>query len=112
VRVHAIVGEAAGRAPIIVDDMISTGGTIEAAARALLQAGCKPRIVVAASHLLLVSGAADRLARLPIQQLVGTDSVAGEPATAIKRASIAPLLAETIAWLHENRSITAIDAHG
>lgn len=112
VRVHAIVGEVAGRAPILVDDMISTGGTIEAAARALLQAGCQPRIVVAASHLLLVGGATDRLARLPILQIIGTDSVSAEPRSAIKRVSIAPLIAETIARLHDNRSITDVDAHG
>jgi len=46
VRVRGIVGEVGGRAPIIVDDMISTGGTIEAAAAALIAAGCLPEITV------------------------------------------------------------------
>jgi len=38
VRAHHIIGEVAGRQPIIVDDMISTGKTIAAAAELLLAA--------------------------------------------------------------------------
>jgi hypothetical protein len=51
VRVRGIVGEVAGRLQIIVDDMISTGGTIEAAAAMLAAMSardhgrCQPCIV-------------------------------------------------------------------
>ena len=37
-----ITGEVSGRVPIVAEDMISTGGTIEAAVHALLAAGCTP----------------------------------------------------------------------
>jgi ribose-phosphate pyrophosphokinase len=119
VRVHAVVGEVAGRAPILVDDMISTGATIEAAAWALLDAGCRPRLVVAATHLLFVGGAAERLGRLPIARLAGTDSVVtpdhaarvlSSAAPPITRVSIAPLVAETIVRLHEHRAIVEVEA--
>jgi len=121
VKVHAVVGEVAGRAPSLVDDMISTGATIEAAAWALLDAGCRPRLAVAATHLLVVGDALERLGRLPIARLVGTDSVvlperaarlppaAGPPMT---RLSVAPLVAETIAALHERRALAEVDARG
>jgi adenine/guanine phosphoribosyltransferase-like PRPP-binding protein len=34
VRVRGIVGDVSGRTPVIIDDMISTGGTIDAACKA------------------------------------------------------------------------------
>jgi hypothetical protein len=42
VRATAVIGDVSGRSPVIVDDMISTGGTIEAAVKALLRPGRSP----------------------------------------------------------------------
>lgn len=111
VEVRGIVGDVRGRRPLIVDDMISTGGTIEAAARALLEAGCVPDLVVAASHLLLVGPAEARLRALPLRALLGTDSVAPLAPTAlpIRRVGLAPLIAEVITRLHEGRSLSPLD---
>ena len=53
-RVQSITGEVAGRSPVVVDDMISTGGTKVSAVDALLENGCRPRIILAATHGLLV----------------------------------------------------------
>jgi ribose-phosphate pyrophosphokinase len=96
VKVRGIVGDVAGRVPLIVDDMISTGGTIEAAVQALIAAGCVPEITVAATHGLLVGSARERLQVLPLKQIVVTDSLpASEPGPLpLKVVSIAPLLAE------------------
>jgi ribose-phosphate pyrophosphokinase len=98
VKVHGIVGEVAGRVPVIVDDMISTAGTIEAAARALLAAGCRREITVVASHALLAGPAVERLSALPLKRLTVTDSLPLplDGSLPIATVSLAPMLAETM----------------
>jgi ribose-phosphate pyrophosphokinase len=113
VEVHGIVGDVAGRAPIIVDDMISTAGTVEAAARAVLKAGCLPEITVVATHALLVGPAIARLSALPLKRIVVTDSLptpehGGLPLTTV---SLAPLLAETISRLNVDQSMAGLITH-
>lgn len=107
VEVRGVAGEVAGRAPIIVDDMISTGATIEAAVRTLLEAGCRPEVVVAATHPLFTAGAAERLARLPLARVVVTDALPPPrtPGLAIEVVPLAPLLAEAIGRLREQRPL-------
>jgi ribose-phosphate pyrophosphokinase len=102
VSVRGLVGEVRGRAPIVIDDMISTGGTIAAAIGALVAAGAVPDVAVVASHALLVGPAVERLARLPIRRLVATDSVRLDTPSQLplERVSLAPLLAETVRRLH------------
>lgn len=98
VAVRGVTGNVRGCAPIIVDDMISTGGTIEAAVGALVEAGCTAEVTVAATHALLVGDAVERLARLPIRRLVTTDSVqaAGDPPRGLLRVGVAPLIAAAL----------------
>jgi ribose-phosphate pyrophosphokinase len=104
VRAGELVGDVAGRPAIIVDDMISSGHTIEEAVHALLAHGAAPDIVVAATHGLLVGTAADRLARLPIRGLLITDTVTPEPTPALplQVRSVAALLADAIGRLHRS----------
>ena len=113
VRTLGLIGEVQGRAPLIIDDMVSTGGTIEAAVKALLQAGCRPEITLATSHPLFVGFAAERLRALPIQRCLVTDSVAGPRShlLPIEVASLAPLLADTIRRLHADETLTDLIAH-
>src|SRR5271165_2474844 len=105
VRAEEIAGDVAGR--VVVDDMISTGATIEAAARVLLAHGGAPAIVVAATHGLLVAGAVGRLGRLPVQCTVTTDSLlrGHPPALPLQVESIAPLLADAISRLHHEQPL-------
>jgi ribose-phosphate pyrophosphokinase len=93
--------------------MITTGGTIEAAITALLEAGCARDIVVTATHGLFVADAMKRLEVLPIRGLVVTDSVASSTAggLAVRRVGLAPLLAEAIRRLHEDRSLGDLVVH-
>lgn len=102
VRAEELVGDLDGRPAIIVDDMISTGGTIEAAAHLLAEHGSTPHVTVAATHGLLVGDASERLARLGLRRLLVTDSVAPTGPAALPRAvcSIALLLADAIRRLH------------
>ncbi|HVC21195.1 MAG TPA: ribose-phosphate pyrophosphokinase [Vicinamibacterales bacterium] len=107
VRVRALVGDVKGRRPIVIDDMISTGGTIEAAVKALIEAGSTREISVAATHALFSGGAVERLQGLPIDRLVVTDSVPGREVASlpIERVTLAPLLAAAIHRLHRDDSL-------
>lgn len=113
VKVRQVVGEVRDRKPVIIDDMISTGGTIEAAAHALLAAGCRPEITVVATHLLNVGPASDRLAALGLKRLVVTDSVmpAVKPTAPTQVVSLAPMLAEVIARLNAGESLNHLIGH-
>jgi len=103
VKVQRIVGDVCDKEAIIIDDMVSTGGTIEEAATALIEAGCSVSgIKVATTHGLLVGPAAARLAKLPIDRLYVSDSVPppqGFPLP-LEIFSLAGLLAATIRRLH------------
>jgi ribose-phosphate pyrophosphokinase len=93
--------------------MISTGGTIEAAVRALAQAGALPVTAVVATHGLFSGDAAERLAAVGARRVIVTDSVAPPAAIRlpIEVVSIAPMLARVIENLHENRSLGDVVAH-
>jgi ribose-phosphate pyrophosphokinase len=113
VTVRGVTGEVRGRSPIVVDDMITTGGTIEAAITALLEAGCSAEVLVSATHGLFVDGAASRLAALPVREVLVTDSVASAAADGltVRRVSLASLLADAIRRLHEDRSLGDLVVH-
>jgi ribose-phosphate pyrophosphokinase len=114
VAVRSLVGDVRDRAPLVVDDMISTGGTIEAAVRAVLAAGAVPEVTVAASHGLFVGPAADRLRGLAVGRFLVTDSVTlpGALPLSLEVAGLAPLLAEAVAGLHGEQPVGHLLACG
>ncbi|HVB46281.1 MAG TPA: ribose-phosphate pyrophosphokinase [Streptosporangiaceae bacterium] len=107
VHSEEIAGDVAGRPAVIVDDMISTGATIEAAAGVFLDRGGAPDVIVAATHGPLVDTAASRLGPLHVRCVLTTDSLAGGQIAmpALQVESVAPLLAEAISRLHQNRPL-------
>jgi ribose-phosphate pyrophosphokinase len=113
VSLRSIIGEVKGRAPIIVDDMITTGGTVAAAVKGLLEAGCTPDVSVVATHALFVGPAVARLQALPIRQLIATDSVdtTAELPAHFQVVNVAPLIADAIGRLHRDQSLEPILAH-
>jgi ribose-phosphate pyrophosphokinase len=105
------IGDVAGATALIVDDLISTGNTLLRAARSARMAGAK-RVIALVTHGLFMQGAADVVADPAIDQLVVTDAVPAfrldHPAANKKLVILpaAPLLAESIRRLHEERSLT------
>ncbi len=75
VAAQGVVGDVRGLSPLVIDDMISTGGTMAAAIETLLEQGCASNVTVAATHGLFVGPAVERLSKLPIQRIFTTDSV-------------------------------------
>jgi ribose-phosphate pyrophosphokinase len=111
VNVQRIVGDVRDKHVLVVDDMISTGGTLEKAIKALLEAGClSSGIKVAASHGLLVGPAAERLGNLPIEKIYVSDSVPmpEQIPLPVQVSSLDWLLAETIQRLHNSQSIAGL----
>ena len=113
VSLRSIIGDVKDRAPIVVDDMITTGGTMEAAVKGLLEAGCKPDVTVVATHALFAGPAVARLKRLPIRQLVGTNSVetTSQMPDHSQVVNVAPLIADAIGRLHRDQTLEPMLAH-
>jgi ribose-phosphate pyrophosphokinase len=98
VEARSVVGDVRGRRPLIVDDMISTGATVDVAIAALLAQGCEPDVMVAATHGLFVESAADRLSRSEVVRTITSDSLPVPPRRPARLdvVRLAPLLAEAI----------------
>jgi ribose-phosphate pyrophosphokinase len=92
-----IVGEVGGKSCVIIDDMISTGGTIRNAIETLIQAGANDRFIVAATHAVLTPESHKNLDHPAIREIIVTDSI---PVSAdwpqVRVVSLAPILTETL----------------
>ena len=82
---------ARGRDVLIVDDIISTGGTIVEAVKILQSQGAR-RIEVACTHPILSEGALTRIRETGLQDVIGTDTVPSP----ISHVTVAPLIADQV----------------
>jgi ribose-phosphate pyrophosphokinase len=108
-QANIIGGPVTGRTALILDDMISTGGSIAGAANVLADHGVR-QIHVCVTHGLFVDAAVEKLKAAPIDSIITTDSVPA-PFTAAKSLplhiqSVAPLLGEAIKRIHLNQSVS------
>ncbi len=112
VRAHELVGDVRGRPAVIIDDMISTGATIEAAAEVLEAQGAAAGPVVAATHGPLAGGAAERMAAAGVQRIFVTDTtIAGRDSNTLQVCPVAALLADAIHRLNENAPLDDLLLH-
>ncbi len=109
VAVEHVIGDVEGRNVVIVDDMISTGGSITEAARIVRAHGAR-KVVLAVTHGVLVGGAVEKIDAAPIDKLLITDSI--PPRERMPRCaeviSIAPLIARAVANIHRNESVSSL----
>jgi ribose-phosphate pyrophosphokinase len=105
------VGEADGATALVIDDLISTGGTLVRAARAARKAGVR-RVLALVTHGLFMPGAEAALMDPAIDRVVVTDSVpafrlgAAVAQAKVDTLTVAPLLAEAIRRLHAGDTLT------
>lgn len=105
-----LAGDVRDKTPIIVEDMIRTGGSLIECVDALLSHGCRPEIYVAATHGVFTNDCFRKLSRPEIREVVVTDTIpikdgAPENFTVL---SVAPMFAEAIRRVHEDESITSL----
>ena len=110
VQVNEIVGQVEGMDCLIVDDMIDTGGTILAAAKALKENGAA-RVIVAATHAVFSPPASERLNDPVIDAVVVTNTLPITPDKEFETLhvlSIAPLIAKAIAAVFYDDSVNSL----
>jgi len=109
----ALIGQVQGREVIVLDDLISTGGTLARAAAACRAGGAR-RVYCAATHGLFMGGAAALFDAPALDRVVVTDSVPPfrlDPARAGAKPTVldcTPLLAEAIRRLHTGGSLAEL----
>lgn len=108
-----LVGEVSGADVVLMDDLISSGGTLARAAAACMDAGAR-RVFAAATHGLFASKADEVLGGAPLSGLVVTDSVPGcADRLGAARAGLevlpsGPLIGEAIRRMHEDGSLVEL----
>ena len=110
-EVMNIIGDVAGRRCILVDDIVDSAGTLCNAAEALMDNGAEG-VYAYSSHGVLSGGAVARVSASPIKELVLTDSIVATEAVRLSRnirqLTIAPLMAEAILRISEERSVSSL----
>lgn len=114
VEMIRVIGEVEGRPCVVIDDLISTGGTLVAAATALRREGAVA-VDVVATHGVLSGGALRRLHDAPVDAIAITDTIPlsdsqrnGHALEKLHILSVAPLIGEAIVRVHEGRSVSEL----
>ncbi len=112
VESRGLIGDVDNKIALIVDDEISTAGTLVEAVNMVRQAGARA-VHVACSHGVYVGPAVERIKNLDVVEVISTDSVYIPPeklnaTDKLKIVSVAPLFAEAIHRIHTGDSISSM----
>lgn len=112
VKTGTLIGSVKGKTVLMFDDMITTAGTVVEAAKVVQEHGAA-KVIVAATHPVLVGMAMERLAGSPISRIVCTNTIpAGPRMDPIKdrfvQLCVANLLGDAIHRIHHNQSVSAL----
>jgi ribose-phosphate pyrophosphokinase len=91
-RLH---GDVRGKEVLIVDDMIDTGGTLAEAVKIVIDHGAAT-VRIAATHGIFSDGAGERLASLPVGEILITNTLPQVRHPKLRRLDIVPLLPATM----------------
>ena len=110
-EVMGIIGDIKGKTCIVNDDMIDTAGTLCGSITKLKEMGAGD-IYISATHGIFSGQAIERLEAAPIKECVVTDAIpcgiANTPGSKIRQNSVANELAEAIAHVYLNKSVSEI----
>ena len=107
-----MVGNVRGKTALLIDDMIMTGGTLVAAAKMLKERGARA-VYACATHAAFAPGCRDLLERSLFTKVLVSDTIPLPPNghhehSKIEIVSVAPLFADAIMHIHEDRSVSAL----
>ncbi|HWC32057.1 MAG TPA: ribose-phosphate diphosphokinase [Actinomycetota bacterium] len=105
-----VEGDVEGRACLLIDDMIDTGGTVAEAARTLVREGGGD-IYAAATHAVLSGKAVQRLEEAPIKRVIFTNTLPIPEERRIEKMtvlSISPIIASAVEAVFEDTSVSEI----
>ncbi len=109
-EVMNIIGDVKGRRCILIDDIVDSAGTLCNAAAALIDKAGAKDVAAYVTHGVLSNGAADRVAKSVLKELVTTDSIAPSPGVEacakIRQIGIAGLMGEAIRRISNDESIS------
>jgi ribose-phosphate pyrophosphokinase len=110
-EVANVIGEVDGGVCILVDDIVDSGGTLINAGDALLERGAS-EVYAYITHGVLSGGAAARVAKSNLKELVITDSILPTKAVSdagnVRVLSIAPLIGEAISRTAAEESVSSL----
>jgi ribose-phosphate pyrophosphokinase len=110
-EVMNIIGDVEGRACILIDDIVDSGGTLSNAADALLKNGAT-EVYAYCTHGVLSGKAVERIQNSKLKSMVVTDTIAPTPAQQacpnIRTISIAPLLGEAMRRINNEASVSSL----
>jgi ribose-phosphate pyrophosphokinase len=111
-EVSEVIGNVDGKVAIMSDDIIVTGGTLIAGAKALKEAGAT-EVYACATHGLFPGNAFEKIAASVLSEVTVTDTVPIDKLNRpekIRDVSVSKLLAETIYNVFSDDSVSAIFA--
>ena len=111
-KVHQLIGEVRGKTCIVIDDIIDTAGTMVEGLHFLEKRGAR-EFYACCTHAVLSGPAVKRLLEAPLQEIIVTDSVPVPPEKRTPNMtvlSLAPLLANAIARIHKDQSVSELFA--
>ena len=91
VSIQTTKADVQGKDLIIVDDMISTGGSVIKAAQFLKKQKCK-RVFVACTHGLLVGDAEKKIRKAGVSRIISTNTIPGNPS----KVDVSEILAKSV----------------
>ncbi len=104
-----IIGDVDGKTCLILDDMISTGGTMREAVNIVRNNGAED-VYLVATHGIFCGDAAEKMAASDISECIVTDTVSPSESypDCIRILSTAELIGEAILRIHEDRSVSSL----
>ena len=109
-QARALIGDVRSKRCLLVDDEMATGGTIFSATDFLLESGAHS-VQAAVVHPVLSGRAYERLEASRLDRLLVTNTIPlkqDQPRSKVEVLSVAPILAEAIARIHDGRSVSEL----